>query len=215
MRIYTWQSAPNAQGWKRARTCDSTYVLHNVKTGKIIDKGFTYVDLPNESGWSFVEFDDEEIKILFNVKTEKYLIPEGFTILSKPNNNGWMSVRKNNISRFYNVNKKIYSSITAKNIYSIDEENWALIQLEQGYTFANPELDVKIKARFTRDYYASWLQACIEQPSDFKYLPSYYFKNDEYKKIIGRLQGRVSEELVAEKIALETERLQKNSDESE
>ena len=126
-----------------------------------------------------------------------------------------MSVRKNNISRFYNVNKKIYSSITAKNIYSIDEENWALIQLEQGYTFANPELDVKIKARFTRDYYASWLQACIEQPSDFKYLPSYYFKNDEYKKIIGRLQGRVSEELVAEKIALETERLQKNSDESE
>ncbi len=179
MRIYTWQSAPNAQGWKRARTCDSTYVLHNVKTGKIIDKGFTHVDLPNEAGWVFVEFGDENDRQLFNVTTERFLETDNYSVLSKPNSTGWMTVRKNGVYTFYNIYQKAFSDIKCKSAQAMSKENWTVIELNDGFTYANPQLNVVLQTRVERDYYLSWQAIYTEYPESSKYFPTAIKKNDD------------------------------------
>ncbi len=172
MKIHTWQSAPNEQGWKKVKCADGTIVLENIKTGKLIDKGFVHTDLPNNAGWIFAEYDIEGEKELFNVNSEKFFKPDDYIILSKPNSKGWMCVRHENTTTFYNIYTRKYSDITCKHAKSLGEDSWSTVELDDGFTYANPEINIILPIRFEREYYLSWHTVCIECPDAFKYLPT-------------------------------------------
>ncbi len=169
MKIYTWQSAANPQGWKKAKCVDGTIILENIKTGKIVDKGFVDCDLPEEAGWIFAQFDIEGEQKLFNVNSERFFEPENYNILSKPNKKGWMIVSKDDTVTFYNIYQKVFSDIKCISAKRLSEDNWVTIQLDDGFTYANPDVNVILQARFDRNYYLSWHSIKIEFPDDYKY----------------------------------------------